>query len=138
MKLLKALKTLANILGICGFEYKHDIRVMMNLISFVYSTDNVDDEVYCSECNSCAEPGCCPPWKCKQVLCKYGEDCVRQYEEACAERTLFYSMLIALGIENPYAISLEQIQELSDRSIDTAGCNVKEVIEELFLPYKEE
>ena len=76
-----------------------------------------DDDIpspYCPKCNSCNEPGCCKPTKCEAVRCLYGDDSVRQYEEALEESAGFYVLLEKLGIVNPFAATGDIIEAIAD------------------------
>lgn len=40
---------------------------------------------YCPTCGSCGETGCCPPTKCQEVKCHFGESNIRDYDVVCTE-----------------------------------------------------
>lgn len=53
------------------------------------SKKNISEEIqnqidlespYCSKCDSCGETGCCPPIYCEEVICKYGEINLKDYQ----------------------------------------------------------
>jgi len=70
---------------------------------------------------------------CKEVRCKYGEDCLRQYEEGVNAETIRYEMLASLGIENCYSITLEQVKEIAYMLVDN-GIHLSDFIN---MKYKE-
>ena len=52
--------------------------------------ENIElQEIYCSECGACGEPGCCPPERCKELKsnlkCLYGIEYAKEYKELLDE-----------------------------------------------------
>lgn len=71
-------------------------------------TDMLEDDIespYCEKCGSCGEEGCCTPAKCEEVKCKYGENCVEDYERMSKQWDIMFKALES--ISNNYEISDE-------------------------------
>lgn len=60
---------------------------------------------YCEECGSCGETGCCPPTKCKEVKCKYGEVNLKDYETLQKQWDVMFSCLSILSM---YPFDIEE------------------------------
>lgn len=39
-----------------------------------------EESPYCAKCGSCGETGCCSPIHCEEVVCKYGEINLKDYQ----------------------------------------------------------
>lgn len=47
------------------------------------------DPIYCPECGSCGETGCCPPTKCKTVRGLYCDHNLKDYDTLCCEAYVY-------------------------------------------------
>ena len=52
------------------------------------------DSPYCPTCGACGEEGCCPPDRCKHLICFYGEHYVRTYRDLEAENKRLRQIVI--------------------------------------------
>lgn len=77
------------------------------------SVEKVDDEPlgYCPTCNSCGDPGCCPPTSCQTVICHYGESNLKDYKQLLREWDILYGHLESLFGKEAVMALMESTEE---------------------------
>lgn len=64
-----------------------------------------EESPYCTKCDSCGETGCCPPIHCEEVVCKYGEINLKDYN--C--------------FQDQWAVMYNALKEIADMDYGAAG-----------------
>jgi hypothetical protein len=105
------------------------------------SEDNAELEFeqsgYCPSCGACGENPCCHISQCKKLTCFYGEGYAALYDVREKEAREWYYMLAALGIRNPYMITLGNVRAIGDILIEGINKTIKELVHEQYKILKE-
>lgn len=73
--------------------------------------------MYCPECTSCGEAGCCSPDSCKAVRCLYESSNLRSYYEAQLENSILWKLMEMLqGIQEERIVAGKEIKEWADQA----------------------
>lgn len=95
-------------------------------------------DAYCSTCGSCGDLWCECWAGCSLMRCKYGPEIISQCENDRANSSLWFDMLIILGIENPFEIDLERIKLISEIDIvTTCDMSIGELVNFYFNQLKD-
>ena len=85
---------------ICGIESSKK-----NISKEIQSQIDSEESPYCAKCDSCGETGCCPPIHCEEVVCKYGEINLKDYN--C--------------FQDQWAVMFNALKEIADMDYGVAG-----------------